>query len=245
MSPHHDQNRYPADPGQMTRIERRRSRSRLRRAGKSLRGSRLVRGAGVAALAAVVIGSTTTLSRFADMAIIRADVSSGIELAALSGDETIVAVSARPGTELAQLSTDELVPGATVEVPLRLANNSPGSAIAPTITVTAEPGDDTGVELLRHFTAEILQGQGDERRDITEPPQEPEEDASRLEVRAAPDRLEPREGAPQQAGEAYTGGPDAADTYTILLTLEDVPELRAISGASWNVSISLEGMSHL
>ena len=239
--------RFAGSQPYMTRAERRRSRqlrARIRRASGSLTRSRALRGAGVAALAAVVIGSTTTLARFSDMAIITADISSGIELAALSSDETILALSNQPGTELARLSTEELVPGATVEVPIRLANNSPGSAISPTVRVTAEPGEGTDAELLEHVTAMILQEEGDERRDITEVTPPSEGGSPALEVRAEPEILEPRTGDAQQAGETYTGGPDASAAYTILFAVEEAPELRDVSGASWNLAITLEGMSH-
>lgn len=230
----------------MTRARRRRlsrRRNRLRKPIEILRDSRLARGAGIAGLATVVIGTTTTLATYTDTAILAADVSSGIELAALNSDEGIVALSRQPGTELAHLTTDKLVPGATVEVPVRIGNNSPSSAISPTIRVTAEPTDGTPGELLEHVTTVITQDDGDKRRDITEPHQDPDGDASGHEIRAAPEPLEPRQGAAQQTGETYSGGSDASAVYTILLTLEDAPELREFNAASWDVSISLEGMS--
>jgi hypothetical protein len=232
----------------MTRAQRRRSLRRwngARRAGARIQDSRLARGLGVTALATVVIGTTTTLATFTDTAVLATDISSGIELAALTSDQAIAVLSSQPGTELAGLSTDELVPGAVMEVPRRIGNNSTGSAIAPTLRVTAEPADESSAELLPHVSAAIVQDEGDERRDITEPHDDPGEDSAALEVTAVPESLAPREGAAQRSGEIYSGGADALAHYTILFTVEDVPELREVSGASWNVSISVEGMSQL
>ncbi|WP_291794564.1 hypothetical protein [Brevibacterium sp.] len=195
-----------------------------------------------ALLAACLVLAVLVSAAFTDAARLRTELSSRFEIAVLDDEGAIAALTRAPGQPLTRTSTAELMPGTTLELPVRIANNSPGPAFAPVLRVKA-----TGPEaaLLGHLRLAVSHTQDGTATVLTGDPADPEDSPDlRQEISVAPPELAPRTGAAQAAGEHFSGGSRSSAVLTVRLTLTDDADLRRLSHASWTIDLSLEGTSH-